>query len=38
MDEIVRASVLPISIIIIGIGNSNELTKMEILDGDSQQI
>lgn len=35
-DQIVRASMLPISIIIIGIGNSQELTKMEELDGDRQ--
>lgn len=33
-DQIVRASSLPISIIIIGVGNSSELSKMEELDGD----
>ena len=34
-EIIVRASELPISIIIIGIGNSHELEKMEVLDSDS---
>ena len=33
-NQIVRASMLPISIIIIGIGSSQELSKMEELDGD----
>jgi hypothetical protein len=37
-DEIVRASYLPISIIIIGVGNSPELVKMEELDGDEVPI
>ena len=35
IEQIVKASKLPISIIIIGIGDSPELDKMEALDSDS---
>ena len=37
-DQIVRAANLPISIIIVGVGESPELDKMEELDGDTQVI
>lgn len=33
-DQLVRASYLPISVIIIGIGNSEELENMKVLDAD----
>lgn len=34
--QLVRASFLPISVIIIGIGNSEELDNMRILDADKE--
>jgi len=37
ISEIKKASELPISIIIIGVGNS-DFTSMEELDGDENQI
>ena len=37
-DLIVQASTLPISIIIIGIGDSHELEKMQILDSDDRVL
>lgn len=38
VEQIVKASKLPISIIIIGIGDSPELEKMEVLDSDSRLL
>ena len=38
IEQIVKASKLPISIIIIGIGDSPELEKMEALDSDSRLL
>ena len=37
IDCIVEASILPLSIVIIGIGNA-DLTNMEILDGDEEPL
>jgi len=37
IDLIVKASVLPLSIIIIGIGNA-DFTNMEILDADEHEL
>ena len=38
IDQIVRASFLPISIIIVGIGNSEELNDMKTLDADTKAL
>lgn len=37
VDEIIKASVLPLSIIIVGLGN-DDFTRMEELDSDSQML
>ena len=37
IDEIVRGSELPLSIIIVGVGNT-DFTSMEILDGDEEAL
>ena len=36
--QIVRASKLPISVVIIGIGNSEELSNMAYLDSDGKAL
>lgn len=37
IDEVVRGSILPISIIIVGIGNA-DFDQMEALDGDEAPL
>ena len=37
IDEIVRASSLPLSIIIVGVGNAN-FSSMDKLDGDDEAL
>jgi hypothetical protein len=37
VDEIINASSQPLSIIIIGVGNSVDFTRMETLDGDGDK-